>query len=495
MSGFQYAHSIRLAAARPRTHLGLAWLAPLFLLPIALTGPNTGLALYACFVLGIGTSLLWRPGEPPILLLIFIYQWIQAALGLFYANLLGVPLEVVAEYPGRHEMAVSLMLTSLLILSVAIRLTAGPSVHGLFTRLQAFVVARPLRFWVRIFIMAWIFSIGCASAAWAAGGLKQVLLNLANIKWAGFMLLTLATFTVPNRSKVPWTLAFGFQFVVSLGGYFSSFKEVFFYALIGLAASNVRFRFKMLFPVAILASVLLFFGLIWTAIKIEYRDFVNQGTNQQVVLVSYPERVAEIVRLTSNLTAQDLPVAANTMIKRLMYFEFFGVVLNRVPSVLPYADGQIWLDAVRRPFMPRLLFPNKSSVNDSDLTNLYTGLGFATASQGVSISMGYMAEAYIDFGPIIMFLPIAGLGLLLGAFYRRLLSQPGLGAALGVALAPFALMPALLTETSSLKLVPALGLSGISCWLVLNILAPRLFGLPRKSRQNRAAWSVKSLRA
>ena len=43
--------------------------------------------------------------------------------------------------------------------------------------------------------------------------------------------------------------------------------------------------------------------------------------------------------------------------QRLMYFEFFGVVLDRVPTVLPYADGQIWLDAVRRPFMPRHSVP------------------------------------------------------------------------------------------------------------------------------------------
>ena len=107
-------------------------------------------------------------------------------------------------------------------------------------------------------------------------------------------------------------------------------------------------------------------------------------------------------------------------------------------------------------------------------------------SRDTSISMGYMAEAYIDFGPIFMFLPIAGLGLFIGAFYRRLLSRPGLGAALGVALAPFALMPALFLEISSLKLIPALGLSIVSCWLILNFLAPRIFGLPHKARRRRS---------
>lgn len=495
MSGFQYVHSMKFGAARPQVNLGMAWLAPLFLLPIAMAGPNTGLAFYACFVLGVGTTFLWRPGEPPILMLIFLYQWVQAAVGLFYGNLRGLPINHVAEFEGQHEKAVFLMLTGLLVLSLTIRIAAGPVIRGLFPRVQAFVTSRPLRFWIQIFIEAWIVSAMCASLAWASGGLRQVLLSLANIKWVAFMLLTLGTFAVPNRSRVPWVLTFGFQFLLSIGGYFASFKEVFLYSLIGLVASNVRFKLKMLLPVAFLAGVLLFFGLIWTAIKIDYRAFVNQGSHQQVVTVSYSDRIAEITHLVLDLNAEDFPAAADTMMQRLMYFEFFGVVLDRVPNVLPYADGQIWGDAVRRPFMPRLLFPNKTAVNDSDLTNLYTGLGFAGASQGTSISVGYMTEAFIDYGPIYMFLPIAGLGLFIGTFYRRLLSQSGLGAALGSALAPFALMPALLSETSSLKLIPALGLSIVSCWLILNFLAPRLFGLPRNTRQRRTISPIHSLGA
>jgi hypothetical protein len=486
---------MKFGTAQPRTNLGLAWLVPLFLLPIAMIGPNTNLAIYACFALGLGASLLWRPGEPPILFLIFLYQWAQSAVGLFYANLLGLPINLVPEYMGQHEKAVFLLLTGLIVLTLTIRLAAGPSIRDLFPRVQAFVAARPLQFWIRIFIASWIFSAACTSVAWALGGLRQILLNLANIEWAAFLLLTLATFAVPNRSKVPWILVFGFLFAISFGGYFSSFKDVFIYALIGLAASNIRFKFKVILPVAILASILLSLGLVWTAIKKEYRDFVNQGSKQQVVLVSYSQRVAEIASLVSNLSGQDLSVAADDMMRRLMYFKFFGVVLDRVPNVLPYQDGQIWSDAVRRPFMPRLLFPNKSAVNDSDLTSLYTGMRIGTASQGASISMGYMAEAYIDFGYIFMFLPIAGLGLFLGLFYRRLMSQSGLAVAFGVALAPYALMPALLSETSSLKLVPALGLSVVSSWLILNFLAPRLFGLPRKSRRSSNFSPIQSQRA
>ena len=495
MSGIQQAHSIKIGIARPRTDFGLVWLVPLLLLPIAMSVPNTGLALYACFVLGVGTTLLWRPGEPPILLLIFLFQWLQVAIGLFYGFFIGLPIDSLAGMAGSHQKAVFLLLTGLLVLAFTIRFAAGPSIRGLFPRVQVFVAARPLRFWLWVFIAAWIFSAACASFASASGGLRLIFLSLADVKWAAFMLLTLATFAVPNRSKVPWIVVFSLQFALSIGGFFSDFKDVFFYALIGLVASKVRFRLRMLLLLTVLTSVLLFFGLVWTAIKTEYRNFVNQGSGEQFSLVSYSDRIAEIRHLVSNLDARDLPDAADKLIRRLMYFQFFGVVLNRVPNVLPFTDGQIWLDAVRRPFMPRLLFPNKSAVNDTDLTARYTGIAYAATSRHTSISMGYMAEAYIDFGAPFMFLPIAGFGLFLGTFYRRLLSRPGLGAALGVAIVPFALMPALFSETSSLKSIPALFLSIISCWLVLNVLGPQLLGLPRKMGRHRDPWPIRNLRA
>ncbi len=449
---------------------------------MSFVGPNTSLALYACFVLGVGVALLRRPGEPPILMFIFLYQWIQAAIGPFYGNLRGVSLDTLVPFRGQNNLADFLQLTSLLVLAVAIRFAAGRSFPGLFLRVQAFVAARPLRFWLRIFIGAWIFSAACESLAWRSGGLEQVLLVFAQVKWAAFVLLTMATFAVPGRKKTIWTAIFLIQFALSIGGFFSNFKDVFFYALIGLAASNVRLKARVILPGALLAVVLLFLGIVWTAIKGEYRAFVNEGTRQQVVLVDYSARVAELGRLATGVDAHGLAKGADGLVRRLMYFNFFGVVLNRVPNVLPYADGRLWGDAVLRFLMPRLLFPNKSAVNDSTLTNRYTGLGVATARQGVSISIGYMAEAYIDFGPILMFVPIAMLGLFLGYFYRWLIVRPGAEAVLGAALAPFAFMPAFDLGTSVLKLVPALILSIIPCWAILKMLGPRLFGLRRIER-------------
>jgi len=494
MSSSQYAHSMQSAAGRSQTNLGPVWLTLLFLSPIALIGPNTGLALYSCFVLVLGTRLLWRPGEPPILMFIFLYQWLEAGIGPFYGNLLGVPLDTLVEFVGQNKLADFLQLTAILVLAVAIRFAAKRSIPGISPRVQAFVAARPLGFWLRTFVGAWIFSAVCESLAWRSGGLQQVLLVFAQIKWAAFVLLTMATFAVPGRKKTIWTAVFLIQFALSIGGFFSNFKDVFLYSLIGLAASNVHLKKRVVLPGALLAVVLLFLGIVWSAIKVEYRAFVNSGTGQQVVLVNYPARVAELGHLVSGLDAQALAAGGDRLIQRIMYFNFFGVVLDRVPNILPYEDGQLWGDAVLRCFMPRLLFPQKSAVNDSTLTNRYTGLGVAGAQEGTSISMGYMAEAYIDFGPILMFVPIAMLGLFLGYFYRWLIVRPGAEAVLGAALAPFALMPAFDLGASVLKLVPWLVLSIIPCWAVLKFLGPRWFGLRRMGRAYSGIRPVRRIR-
>jgi hypothetical protein len=276
------------------------------------------------------------------------------------------------------------------------------------------------------------------------------------------------------------------EFAFSIGGFFASFKDVFIFSLFGLAASNVRFRSRVLIPAAILSAFMIALSLVWTAIKPEYRSVVNAGTGQQVVLLDYSDRVGELGRLVGNLDGLALQAAANDLFSRLMYHVFFGAAVQTVPAVLPHAYGAIWGEAISRPLMPRLLFPDKRAINDSELTNQYTRLGVATADRGASISLGYMAEAYIDFGPILMFLPIIAFGAGLGTFYKWLFNQPGYRIIVGICLAPFALMPAHMAETSILKIIPSLLLTFLASVVVIKFLAPRVLrGLSREINRDR----------
>jgi hypothetical protein len=473
--------------------LGPLLLASVILIPIAMLGPNTLLALLAWATLLLGLRLLWRPGEPPILLLIFAYQWLQASIGLFYGNLLGFPVDHWTEHGGQHERAILLTLLSLAVLAISIRVVIGPQAPGLSQRIRAYILAYPLTSWFAVYAGAWLFSQLCLFVAPMSQGLYQPLLFLSQFRWAAFFLLTVATFSQPRQRKIFWITAFAFEFLQSVGGYFSSFSDVFLYTIVGLAASNVKLSVKSLIPLALAGVALVFTGIVWSGIKADYRSYASKGARDQTVRIGTVEKFTEIQRLIGEMDSERFGESTNIMVTRLMYFEFFGVILDRVPAAQPFSDGEIWGAATLSPFTPRLLFPNKPAVDDTKLTEKYTGIHVAAWGFGVSISMGYIAEAYIDFGPVLMFAAIAALGLYMGGLYRWLLGQKGPKLALGAALAPMALMPAHLLESSSLKVIPPLVLSLVGCWFILSVLSKQLArrqdrrGGPTPSRRKRIA--------
>src|SRR5215831_19982045 len=82
-------------------------------LPIALallllggTGPNVRPALLSVAVFIAGCILLWRPGEPPILLFTFAYPWLQGSVAIFHANWLGLDVNDYAPYQGDMHSAI-----------------------------------------------------------------------------------------------------------------------------------------------------------------------------------------------------------------------------------------------------------------------------------------------------------------------------------------------------------------------------------------------------
>ena len=278
--------SSRISNASP-----LAVLLGLLLLPVALVGPNVKEVAYAAVILAVGLTILWRPAEPPIPLLVFVYQWIQAAMGPIYGNLSGLELNDLSRNLGEHNLAAWLELTGVLCLALGMRWAIGNRDFDLNRRIIAFVGSRPLGFWFRVYLAASIFGALCATFAYSLGGLAQPLLSLSQIKWAGYILLTFSAFAIRGNPKGIWIAVTLFEFVLSIGGFFSSFKDIFFYAALGLVGSGYRFRAPQLIIFAALGSLLLPLGVVWSAVKIPYRDFANGRTMQQSINVGYTERI------------------------------------------------------------------------------------------------------------------------------------------------------------------------------------------------------------
>lgn len=77
-------------------------------------GSNSLTALFAFAVLVSGFALLWRPGETPILLYGFVFQWIEASLSIFQANWQNTALSTLALFGGEIELSTMLSLVGLL---------------------------------------------------------------------------------------------------------------------------------------------------------------------------------------------------------------------------------------------------------------------------------------------------------------------------------------------------------------------------------------------
>jgi len=462
---------------RGTTPYGPAIAAGLVVLVISLLGPNVALVSYAAVVLALGICLLWRPAEPPIMLFVFAYQWLQASTGAIYGNFAGLRPEDFAQHLGEHQLACALELTGTLVLALGMRFAVGRNSFGLHERMVPFVASRPVGFWFRLYLGAAIFSALCSAVAFSAGGLAQVLLSLAQVKWAAYVLLTFATFAVPGRSKFIWFGVTALEFGLSVGGFFSSFKDVFFYAFLGLVGSGLKIRPQTVVLLVCGAALVVILGVVWSAVKQDYRDYVSSNETNQSVNVSRSESLRYIGKLVSDLDGRQLATGADRLAQRLMYTEFFGAVLVNVPENVPHTHGALWGDAVVRTVTPRLIFTDKTPVHDSELTRQYTGIQVSSYDQGTSISMGYMAEAYIDFGAILMFVPIFLLGGAMGLIYRWLLSAPARDGVIGAGLACFTLMPAFALETSILKLIPAIGLCAIACIVIFKFLTPLIWGV------------------
>jgi hypothetical protein len=443
------------------------------LLVFGILGPNSLLAVLAVVVLFLGGCWLWRPGESSILFFVLGFQWLQASIKVFQANWLGVDVAKLTAYYGADiQLATVLSLLALVALISGMRLGVGRwrSQDGALARSNAW--SREPAYWFRLYAAALLIATFVQSVAWVIPGLAQPLLALATLKWAFYWMLAYATFVQFSTSRLYWLLAFGLEMLIGLGGYFSDFKTVLFFTLMAVAAAGVRLSVRHYLGFLALATAALSLALVWTAVKGDYRKFVNAGTNQQIVTVGYLEGMSKLADLVTNLDGDAMSAAAENLLDRLSYVDFFGIVLNVVPSQIPYADGSLWRDAIIRPFMPRFFFPEKSAIDDSVRTSYYTGLKLAGAEQGTSISLGYVAESYIDFGVPGMMVPVFALGLLLGSFYRWMLRLDPARRLLGMALATATVYGASFLESSITKVFGGLIVTMFVSWGTMRFIAP-----------------------
>jgi hypothetical protein len=463
----------------------LVWL-PVILVAAAIAAltANPGLGILSVAVLGGGLLLLRKVAFPPVLVFVFAYQWLQASTKLFEANLAGTPLNTYVDFVGDVERATALSLMGLMALALGMwQALRKPAV---LRRPPAVILVqdRPATFWLWCYLVASVIALVCLTLSGPLGGLRQPLLAMAGLKWAFFLLFTQAAFRKKGRTRMIWIGAFLLEIALGTVGFFSDFKLVLFFTVFGVMSAGLRMstgRMLGLIGVGLLSLVM---AMGWTAIKTEQRRFLSGGEKTQASTAGTAEALENLVDLASGLDGAAMEEAARTLARRVAYVEFFGRVIDMVPSTIPYERGEIWLDAVTRPLMPRLLFPNKSEIDDTERSIYYAGLPVGPFYAATSISLGYMAESYIDFGPWFMVFPIFALGWMLARFYRWCMNHSRAGGDIGMALASAVLIQAGYLEFSITKMFGGLIVGMLCVWLVARFVIPRV--LPRRPGPGRA---------
>jgi hypothetical protein len=314
-------------------------------------------------------------------------------------------------------MAVGLGLTGLVALALGARIGMGRVERAVGERAES----EALRISVPAAFIAYAASFGVSTISKIISDhvplVAQAFVAIIAIKWLLLFLLCLSVVQQRRHYAFLWC-AIGLEFCTGLLGYFSTFKDGFLILIVVMLATRHRWNVRRILLAATVCLLLVVSSIVWSAIKEDYRDFLNQGFRSQEVLVPVPERIDKLQELVSGLSDDGFFRGVDALIARVGYVTYFALTIGNVPEHLPYENGRLWRDAVKHVFIPRVLFPGKGIIDDSARTTYYTGVVVAGLEQGTSISIGYMGESYIDFGPIGMFVPIFLLGLLYGYIYR-----------------------------------------------------------------------------
>jgi hypothetical protein len=398
---------------------GELWVVCLLITAWSIFTPNPALTICSIWMLPLLTGLLFFPGEPPVLLFATVMQWLQATAGIFYCNIKNLPINSpwtsygVADF----ELATWLSLAGVLALAVGMRVALRNRNMLFLSRLPAetrsLKVNKLFSWYLASFLIFAVFEKIAASFP----SFSQPILTMATLRWVLIYLLA-QTVLKTKRNYTLLLVVVGLELVKGCLGFFGGFKSIMFVLLVAVLGSELRIRTQQKLVCAALAAVALFLGVVWSSIKPEYREALNQGSGEQEVTIPVAARLEKLVELVGNLTSSDLADGFDTMLKRYSYVEFFAHSMENVPSVIPYEHGRLWWGAIKHVLMPRLFFPNKPALNDSEITNKYTLLNVANEDQGTSIGIGYYGESYIDFGPVGMFFPIFLVGVFQGWLYR-----------------------------------------------------------------------------
>lgn len=387
--------------------------------------PNFYLSILVVGFPLLAMRLFWVENKPNVIFWGMLLQWSTSASQLLYANALGVTLmERTKSFSFAYnnmDTATFLSVLGLYFFSFGIYIMIRKvRITNIEPSLNIYSSDRLFLFYIVFIILITLTS----RLIWALPGVVQYIYSLFYIKWGVFLSVF---YFVHKRSPHLKIYLYGTIIVELILGLTSFFaRDVVFVAmfvLLGVIQLQPRLSFRSYFFMFLGTALIIHYLILWSAVKSEYRKFVSQGKKTQSVQVSSELARKKYIQLMTTVDSKKYQTGIEAFVNRIGYIQLFAASLKHVPAKVPHQNGKIYWSAIKHYTVPRFLNPQKEVLDDSKHASKYTGIKLSGAKQASSISLGYIADAYVDFGRFMMFPLLFAVGALFGFCYRFIVTR------------------------------------------------------------------------
>lgn len=399
---------------------GLLWFAfgVLVLAPFS----RDPLVVAACGVVPwVLVGIVDKPNMPSVVIYYLIFMWLQAAARVLLASLDGEALDE-GFYGADVNRAFWYSMASLIVFATMFRITLQGMPAASEEYFHEHFAWKPMSLFY-LYLATLVMSFILAPLALMSIAIAQPVQAVGSVKYVAMFMLFASVLSTGRGLKL-LLLAFVIEVISGFTGLFSGFKTVFIVLLLAALTIRIPLRLTTIVGGIVASAILIGLGLFWTAVKSEYRDIASGYTGDQVATASALERAAVLVGKAVHPEEIDWGLAADQLLRRIAYIDFFGASITITETAPDLEVFARWRDALEHVAKPRILFPGKAALNDSEVFIRYVRPDTDEIHSGTSISIGFLAENFIDFGFPGMVIPVAALGLLLGAMMRYFMTRP-----------------------------------------------------------------------
>lgn len=362
--------------------------------------------------------ILYTRAMPAALLYLFIWQWLQIFARVVQSWVDDQTLTASLSGPNVVR-AYWYMMASLVVLAIVFRLVLtnmkSPASEQRAAHLRWSVRQLAILYGLGFFVSS-------AAAVLGRGGLAQPAETLAQIKVVALFMLFVHVMSSGRGGAIMLAVVL-FEIAAGFTGFLSDFRSVFIFLAIAAVTARIRLRFTTGLLAVCAVAALTMLALFWTWVKSDYREYASKSSDSQAIVVPLSDRLAYLGDKVLSVGDIDLGHTSYLLLIRFAYVDIFASVIDvQEVSTEPVAMRQ-WKEALEHVFKPRMFFPDKPDLSDTEVYVRLTGrLLFDEIAAGTSISVGYMGENFADLGFPAMLLGIAALGLGLALCVRVLMS-------------------------------------------------------------------------